>query len=165
MALLGLPRAAGVVFPLFLLLLLQVQRASALARATIASWHIPVYVRVKATRVLTIDAARSTFIFEGTLQYAWRDDSLFDSMDDGEVYEPEEGGNGAPSNFSVVTRTGFVLIPKVTPDPLFVTSVSYNKLECVARARGGAACAGTAVVRQRWRASPTLSLLHPQVGR
>ena len=124
---------------LLLLLLLQVQHAPVFAHT---QWGIPVYVRVKTSRVMSLNAATSSFIFEGVVQYVWRDDSLFDFAQDGDAYDVTATGNGARSNFSVTTSTGFVDVPQVVPTPLRVVEKSYNLVECVrvrARVRTGLA--------------------------
>lgn len=114
--------------PLAPAVLLGMMLRAAAAESYELPWGIAVHTRVKVSRVRSLDSAASSFVFEAVLQYAWRDDSLFDFTKDGDSYVATEGGNGAHSNFSVVTK-GALLIPSVTPLPLSVLDTSHNEID------------------------------------
>ena len=62
---------------LLMFLLLQLQpSASRLIRVPPSDWGIKVYVQISSPVLRAISASAGTFIYEGTLNWFWRDDSL-----------------------------------------------------------------------------------------
>ena len=64
-------------------------------------YSIPVWVKANVVGIRAVSAATSSFIFEGSLQYAWRDDSLYYYFNDGDTYADLPLVNGrSPAAYS-----------------------------------------------------------------
>lgn len=73
-----------------ILVLLGVSGVASAAAAAL-NWTIPVFTRAVATRVSSVSAVSSSFLWEGVFTYTWRDDSLGDSCSDGDTYAGTAG--------------------------------------------------------------------------
>ena len=104
-------------------------RSASAASSGNLTWGIPVYVQVQSARLSQISAVSSSFVYEAVVTYAWRDDKLWLSMNDGDAYTAAAAVN---SNFTTTkgtfpnTRT---FVPFVsTMDLSTVSATSYNKI-------------------------------------
>jgi hypothetical protein len=109
------------------LALLFLARASRAAVFKCPGMNIPVYTMVNATSVRQISAVTSSFVFEGTASYAWRDDSMFDAAYDDEPYKNEYA---LMSNWTCTDPiTSAQLAPLFAIDFQSKLSVSYSNFK------------------------------------
>lgn len=96
--------------------------AAAAKLTTRPTWNLTCYVRATTINLRQVSAVLSTFVYDGSIQYAWRDDSLFDYADDGVPYTQAIGESSA-------LWPNATAIPGSQPYPLVVRgapAVSYS---------------------------------------
>ena len=74
-----------------LTLLVQLIVVSATTPLVRNAWGITVYVKVTTTNVRAVSASLSQYVYEGFIEYCWRDDSLRANWGDNAKYDYEVG--------------------------------------------------------------------------
>ena len=77
--------------------------APAAARFVRPDWALPVFVTLDGPSLRSVSAPSSSFIAEGTLRWCWRDDSLRENYEDGDIIDASYASG--PSSFANYTNT------------------------------------------------------------
>jgi len=102
---------------------------AAAAKSTRPTWNLTCYVRATTINLRQVSAVLSTFVYDGSIQYAWRDDSLFDYADDGVPYTQDIGESSVlwPNATAIRGSQPYPLVVRAPPPQYLIPGCSTKR--------------------------------------